>query len=214
MNYIDEELVNRNFDFKFSALAFNNVIIGIEAFQKHIANNREFFNYDKGKSLFSRLLAFSVERSFNNSAFTPTSSYSVNIGKLNDYGYNGLYIRTNDFLVTIAKTYKDLKLPKKADYKEKLSKRNSDIDTQMTIDTLNGRIISDEFKYATMTYGYKNDTLTHLNILVPSSNYKSTIYQKNLLKDVSIYKNIVPEDVKEEQITKLNQELQRSLRIR
>lgn len=213
--YISEDLSNNNFDFNFCMATYYNLTIGMESFQRLISDNKDFFTYNKGSSILGHLRTYAIERCFYNSAFTPTSNYNVNIGQLNDYKYNGLYMRTKDFVLTISKTHRGFILPQKAKYRERMSKNNSHIDRQMSLDTLTGKIVCDESKYAIITYGYHLDTLTHLNILAPSSDYRGIIYAKNLLKDVSYYKkailSIVHEDDIEEQIVSLNKQLKSQL---
>lgn len=211
MNLINDDLIDRNFNFRFKAIVYHNVTVGIEAFQKHIKDNEEFFSYNKGQALYTRLLTYAVENSFNLSAFTPKSSYSVIVGKLNEYGYNGLYVRSSEFILNISKTDKIYKLPQRSGYREKLAKCNSDLDIQMTLDTLSGKVVCDESKYALITYGYKNDMLTHLNILVPYPDYKGSLVKINVLKDISIYQNVVSEEIKEEQLSNLNKSVQEFL---
>lgn len=49
--------------------------------------------------------------------------------------------------------------------------------------------------------------MTHLDIIVPSSDYKSIEYATNLLDNIKVYENYVPEDLVEESVVSLKKSL-------
>ena len=81
---------------------------------------------------------------------------------------------------------------------------------QLSFDIMNDvPTVIESKKYAEITYGYRYGEVTHLNIVLPSSDYKEIEYSTNLLEDVKIYENYVPEDLVEESIVSLKKILSR-----
>mgnify|MGYP000843006345 CR=1 FL=1 len=62
-------------------------------------------------------------------------------------------------------------------------------------------------KYAEITYGYRCGEITHLDIVVPSSDYKSIEHSINLFENFKVYENYVPEELVEESIVSLKKSL-------
>ena len=58
-------------------------------------------------------------------------------------------------------------------------------------------------KYVEITYGYHSGEITHLNIVVPSGDYKGIEYSINLLENIQIYERYVPEQLVEEEVVSL-----------
>jgi len=175
--------------------------------------NRTFFDgFDKGNALQSHLLKFAIEKEVANSAFTPASSHKSLVGKLNEYGYNGLFLRTDDFVVTLSKTHKPMTLPPISQYRKQLSETNGELATQLRLD-FDGYVIDEEFKYAIITYGRDaNFELSHLNILTPEPNYSGTIkdLSVNILRDDNLV--VMPDAITDEQLSTLKDELQTKLK--
>ena len=53
--------------------------------------------------------------------------------------------------------------------------------------------------------------MTHLYIVLPSSDYKGIEHSTNLLEDIKIYENYVPEDLVEESIVSLKKSLSKEI---
>jgi len=177
-----------------------------------IENKTFFEGYDKGNSLQSHLLKFAIEKEVASSAFTPTSSHRSLVGKLNEYGYNGLFLRTDDFIVTLSKTYKPMMLPPSSRYRKQLSETNGQLATQLRLD-FDGFVIDEDFKYAIITYGRDaNFELSHLNILTPEPNYSGIIkdLSVNILRDSNLV--VMPDAITDEQLSTLKDELQTKLK--
>lgn len=68
-------------------------------------------------------------------------------------------------------------------------------------------VVVESKKYTQITYGYKFGDMTHLSIVLPSDNYSGSEYTVNLLADVNVYKNYVPEELVEESIVALKKNL-------
>ena len=68
-------------------------------------------------------------------------------------------------------------------------------------------MVNESKKYAEITYGYRHGEITHLNIVVPSGDYKTIEHSVNLLEDITVYEKYVPEDLVEESIVSLKKSL-------
>ena len=71
--------------------------------------------------------------------------------------------------------------------------------------------VAENKKYAEITYGYRYGELTHLNIVLPSGDYKEIEYSTNLLENIKIYENYIPEDLVEESIVSLKKSLSKEI---
>lgn len=109
----------------------------------------------------------------------------------------------------ITGTYK--LLPASA-YKREYAKANAGLSTQLSFDFLNDtpKVVESK-KYAEITYGYCYGDMTHLYIVLPSSDYKVIEHSTNLLEDIKIYENYVPEDLVEESIVSLKKSLSKEI---
>lgn len=166
-----------------------------------------FKSYNKGKSVRSQLLTFAIEKSLHDFAFKSDAVYTVNVGALNNYGYNGLHLITERFWLTVAKTQRASLLPKPARYKKELARLNENLHLQMKLDCINGDIVLDDYKYAMLTYGHNDFSLSHLNIVVPCPRYEDGIisgFSMDILKADNLV--VMPSDVSEEQIASLKKE--------
>ncbi len=197
-------LFEDNFDFAFNAATYNNMKVAIRAYEQFVKENEDFFSFDKGKSLFGRLRAYAVERQFYQSAFKPRAGYSVIVKPVNNYGYNALCIETEDFIVNIGHTDSAERLLTASAYKKEFAKANAGLGMQLSFDfTDAGAGIVEGKKYAEITYGYHSGEITHLNIVVPSGDYKGIEYSINLLENIQIYERYVPEQLVEEEVVSL-----------
>lgn len=205
-----KELFNDNFDFAFKATTYNNMKIAIQTFEQFKKENEVFFSYDKRETIFGHLRTYAVEKQFNDSAFNPKANYCVSVKQVNNYKYKALCIETNDFIVNIGRTSSPYKLLPVSSYKKEFAKANAGMSMQLSFDIMNDvPTVIESKKYAEITYGYRYGEVTHLNIVLPSSDYKEIEYSTNLLEDVKIYENYVPEDLVEESIVSLKKILSR-----
>lgn len=203
-----ERLFDDNFDFAFKATAYNNMKIALQGYEQFIKANEVFFSLDKRETLFGYLRSYAIERQFNQSAFNPKSNYSASMKQVNDYKYKALCIETSDFVLNIGRTKNNHTLLPASSYKKQFAKANSGLSTQLSFDFTNDTPqIIEEKKYAEIIYGYMNGEITHLNIVLPSSDYKQIEYSIDLLQDVKIYDNYVPEELIEESIVSLKKSL-------
>ena len=206
-------LFERNFTKEFSNTIYKSVKTGFTVYHKFKLENKGFFDgYNKGTALQSHLLKFAIENEVSKSAFTPTSSHRAVVGKLNDYGYNGLFLRTDDFIITLCKTYKPMRLPSYAQHRKQLAAVNNSLATQLRLD-MGGFVVDDSFKYSIITYGSNSSfELSHLNIITPELDYSGIIsdFSTDIMRDDNLV--AMPDIVTEEQVVALKKEFQISLK--
>ncbi len=203
-----KKLFDDNFDFAFKAVTYNNMIIAIQTFEMFKKSNEDFFSYDKRETLFGHLMTYAIEKQFNDSAFNPKANYFVSMKQVNNYKYKALCIETNNFIVNLGRTNGEYKLLPVSKYKKEYAKANAGLSAQLTFDFAKGvPEVVESKKYAEITYGYRHGEITHLNIVLPSSDYKKVEYSVNLLENVKVYENYVPRDLVEESIVSLKKSL-------
>ena len=202
------ELFEENFGFAFKATTYNNMIVAIRTFEQFKKKNEDFFSFEKRETVFGHLRTYAIERQFNDSAFNPRANYSVSMKQVNSYKHKALCIETKDFIVNLGRTNGAFKLLSKSSYKKEFAKSNAGLSMQLSFD-LSGEypVVIESKKYAQITYGYKFGDMTHLSIVLPSDNYSGSEYTVNLLADVNVYKNYVPEELVEESIVALKKNL-------
>ncbi len=203
-----KNLFEKNFDFVFKAATYHNIKIAIQAFEQFIKKNETFFSFNKKETLYGHLRTYVIEKQFNDSAFNPKANYSVSMKQVNNYKYKALCIETKDFIVNLGRTSNENILLPASSYKKDFAKANTNLETQLTFD-FNNEIpqIVPSKKYAEIIYGYKYGNLTHLRIVLPSGNYKNIEHSIDLLEDIKIYDNYVPEELVEESIVSLKKSL-------
>ena len=208
-----QELFDSNFNFSFKLATYNNMKIAIQVLEQFKKENEDFFSFDKKETLFGHLRTYVIEKQFNNFAFNSKANYSVFMKQVNKYKHKVLCIETNDFVVNIGCTNNEYKLLSPSSYKKEYAKKNDGINQimldQLTINCPNSIL---EKQYAQITYGYRYGEITHLHIVFPSSDYKKIEYSINLLQNIKIYENYIPEDLVEESIVSLKKELSKEFK--
>jgi hypothetical protein len=207
-----KKLFDDNFDFEFKATTYNNMKVAIQSFVQFKKNNEDFFSFDKRETLFGYLLTYAIEKQFNDSAFNPKANYAVSMKQVNNYKYKALCIETNDFIVNVGRTNGKFKLLPVSAYKKELAKANNGLSMQLSFDFFSDvQNVVEAKKYAEITYGYRYDEMTHLNIVLPSGDYKTIEYSTNLLENISIYENYIPQDLVEESIVSLKKSISKEI---
>ena len=207
------KLFNDNFDFPFKAATYTNLRVAIQAYEQFLRQNSSFFSFEKREPLYGYLRSYAIEKQFNDSAFNPTANYSVSMKQVNNYKYKALCIETSDFIVNLGRTTNEHRLLPVSSYKKEFAKSNADLDTQLMLTFINDMPqITESKKYAEITYGYHYGEITHLNIILPSYDYRQIEYSTSLLTDIKMYENYVPEDVVEESIVTLKKSLTKEAR--
>ena len=203
-----KELFEVNFDFAFKAATYNNMKVDIQTFEQFKKKNEDFFTFDKRETLFGHLRTYAVEKQFSDSAFNPKSNYSVSMRQVNGYKHKALCIETGDFILNIGRTNSAYQLLPVSSYKKEFAKANAGLSMQLSFgfDNAVPEVVESK-KYAEITYGYRYGELTHLNIVLPSSDYKEIEYSSNLLENIQVYESYVPEDLVEESIVSLKKSL-------
>lgn len=207
-----KKLFDDNFDFAFKATTYNNMKVALQSFEQFKKNNEDFFSFDKRETLFGYLRTYAIEKQFNDSAFNPKANYAVSMKQVNNYKYKALCIETSDFIVNLGRTNGELKLLPASVYKKELAKANNGLNMQLSFDFLGGvQNVIEAKKYAEITYGYRYGEMTHLNIVLPSGDYKTIEYSTNLLENISTYENYVPKDLVEESIVSLKKSISKEI---
>ena len=207
-----KRLFNDNFDFAFKAATYNNMKVAIKTFEQFKKKNEDFFSFDKRETLFGHLRTYAIEKQFNDSAFNPKANYTVSMKQVNNYKHKALCIETNDFIVNLGRTSSEYKLLPASSYKKEYAKANAGLGMQLSFDFVNDvPEVAENKKYAEITYGYRYGELTHLNIVLPSGDYKEIEYSTNLLENIKIYENYIPEDLVEESIVSLKKSLSKEI---
>lgn len=205
---INKELIDNNFNFAFKATTFKNVQIAVRAYEDFLNINEKFFKFEQ-RSLLSRILTYTVEKQFNDSSFTPKSNYSVERKRVNEYKQLATFIETGDFMMNVGKTIRRTQLLCAAKYKRDLARANKDFDTQYELDFRTNDKLECTLpkKYGTITYGYFDKRITHLDLVIPDSTYTQILYQENLLKNYAQYDNYIPKEVEEEDIVRIRESI-------
>lgn len=207
-----KELFENNFDFAFKAATYNNMRVAIQTFEQFKKNNEDFFSFDKRETLFGHLRTYAIEKQFNDSAFNPKANYSVSMKQVNNYKHKALCIETEDFIVNVGRTNSEYKLLPVSSYKKEFAKANAGLSMQLSLDFKNDiPEVAESKKYAEIIYGYRYGEVTHLNIVLPSSDYREIEHSTNLLENIEIYENYVPEDLVEESIVSLKKSLSKEI---
>lgn len=203
-----KKLFEDNFDFAFKAVTYNNMRIALQTFEQFKKKNEDFFSLDKKTTVFGHLQTYAIERQFEYSAFNSKANYFVSMKKVNNYNHKALCIETDDFIVNLGRTNGEYKLLPVSKYKKEYAKANAGLNSQLEFDfAKDAPQIVEGKKYAEITYGYRHGEITHLNIVIPSSDYKKVEYSVSLLENVKVYKNYIPEDLIEESIVTLKKSL-------
>lgn len=207
-----EELFKQNFGFAFKAVTYNNMKVALQTFERFKRENEKFFSFDKRETLFGHLRTYAIEKQFNDSAFNPKSDYIVSMKQVNKYMYKTLCIETNDFIVNIGRTNNPRQLLPASSYRKEFAKANCGTDTQLSFEFMDNVLqVVDSKKYAEITYGYNLGDITHLQIIVPSSDYGKIEYSINILEDAQIYEGYVPEELVEESVVTLKESLNKKV---
>lgn len=207
-----KKLFDDNFDFAFKATTYNNMKVALQSFEQFKKNNEDFFSFDKRETLFGYLLTYAIEKQFNDSAFNPKANYAVSMKQVNNYKYKALCIETSDFIVNVGRSNGELKLLPVSAYKKELAKANNGLSMQLSFDFLSDvQNVVEAKKYAEITYGYRYGEMTHLNIVLPSGDYKTIEYSTSLLENISIYENYIPKDLVEESIVSLKKSISKEI---
>ena len=207
-----KQLFDDNFDFAFKATTYNNIKVAINTFEQFKKMNEEFFSFDKRETLFGHLRTYAIEKQFNDSAFNPKANYTVSMKTVNNYKYKALCIETNDFIVNLGRTNSEYELLPASSYKKEYAKANAGLGMQLSFDFVDDILeVSENKKYAEIIYGYRYGELTHLNIVLPSGDYKGIEYSTNLLENIKVYENYIPKEIVEESIVSLKKALSKEV---
>lgn len=208
---IIDDLLEKEFDFPMKAIIYNNMEVALRAYSKLVSENQNLFKFEKSITAKGYLKTLFVEKQFNEHSFSPKAQYSAYLKEVNKYHHKVLFIETEEFTINIARTRKSYMLPGKSRYRKEYAKNNTILNTQYEFALDESVKVNDNImlpkKYAFLTYGVHNDVLEHLEIIVPSHDYKGLLGYLDLSKEAVLLKNYVPEEVKEESVVSLKNEI-------
>lgn len=211
----DLNLFETNFTFAFKAVAANNIRVATKAFDEFWKSNSQFLS--EAEDLYGRILSYAVNQQFKNSAPITASAYIVSGQEVNVYKAKAVFLNTSDYITSICRTDKPLKLPCRARYKLKLALGNRGDDQQIELfpDQKNKELAPDiPKKYAIIGYRYINGEMKHLNIIVPDWEYKSILHSENLLNQINEFYNYIPEEIVEENVAKLKDNIAQEVKTK
>lgn len=188
------ELFHQDFDTNICTFLSKQVLIAVKSFNMLLAENKNFFSYPLYSSVKGNLLNYSIEHCLFDSAFIGKVNYQVYQENVNSFGRSVLHLKTSHFQMTAAKTYKPNNLPTPAKYKLNYSKHNTGADGQLRFDFVNPSIVEPPY-YALLTYGfdYIMQDCTHINLILPDSEFKNIVDNIDLLHMASRM-SIVPKE--------------------
>lgn len=192
------------------------ILLATKVFNKFILENKMFFSYPEHSSLQGHLFTYSIQKLLYDSAFTPTAFYQAIPIQVNKFGYSVLHIKTDNFQVTTAKTYKWTKLPQPSRYKCEYAKANSGGDGQLSFDFVE-KICKDNPYYALLTYGYNKRTqeCSHIDLIIPDGDFKNILHRKDLLSATHNELYLLPsENDVEETVAVLNPEFEKIIHLK
>lgn len=209
------ELLKQDIDDKLKIFLSNNVQIGVEAFLQFKAENRAFLEFPKSTLVLGHLLSYSVEKQLYNAVFSPETTLTANIKKVNGYGCKIVEIASPNFVFNIGKTRTKNALLNKSKYKIEAAKMNLGlIGEQLSLNWENLDKISFNApkKYAQITYGFNTfkGELEYVNILIPNADYTDNIYLLELLSKEKSGLYLV--DKKEEMLVSLKKDINKKFR--
>ena len=202
-----EKLFDENFTFSFKTMVASNINIATQAFDLFWEKNAIFLS--GANELYGRILGYAVNQQFKNSALSTASEFLVSDKEVNTYKTKAVFLNTRDYITSIGRTEKPLKLPCKAAYKLKLAQGNKQDNAQieMFVDEGNEKIFGPPKKYAFIGYRYINGELKHLNIIVPDEGFNGIIYSSDLTNHMRESYKYLPEEIIEENITSLKEHI-------
>lgn len=208
-----KEVFKSNFTIELKKEILRNFDIALKAWQsfvyeEELKEDESFFQYPLKSDLYGRLRTYAIKQQFYLRSFDKSAPYNLVLTNTNKFGGNALALETSDFIMHLGQTRKSGLLLPKAKYKAEMAKVNKDIELQIEFDFMKdgSTVLREEKKYAIIGYGYnKNSGLTHLDAMIPDSNYNSLILYEDIFKS---YRNdsqlmLVPDEYKEDEIVNL-----------
>ena len=213
--YIDK-LLQQDFNEETKASIFNSINIATKAFARFKAENRDFFNFTpKNKTIDGYLLTYAVEKQLSAAFNTPTGNFITTYKPVNNFRYNALILKTENFICNVGRSKKEYHLLPRSKYRKEYALLNSDaVGTQLILEpTINSGkpelAVKQERHYVQLTYfyNYEQDKLVHVGLIVPNSSYTSSLYYLNLLLDTDTYIHYISPQTEEEEIVALKSSL-------
>lgn len=213
MNSINNTILNDIVSFEFKANMYHIISNTIEATARFLHEHRDFFDSSINNDLKTRIQTFAIEKQIYDSAFFSNAPYRVSKKKLNGFNKEIPLIQTDEFISTLSRTLKADKLPNKSLYKIELSQGNKEYENQLYFDFEQNNSISSPKTYLIVAYGYQHGEITHMNIILPSPDFKNILESINLLNNVQLLQGHQTEEQKEDNIVKIKNEIKNKFNI-
>lgn len=206
------KMADIDFDTAFSSFLCKQVLKATTALNLLLLDNSEFFSYPEFSSVKGNLLNYSIEHCLYEASFTENANCKAYQKDVNKYKRSILHLQTEHFIITTGKTYKWNKLPSPSGYKLQYAKQNAGSDGQLSFDFAKGSVSESPY-YALLTYGYNSLTneCTHIDLLIPDSDFKNFVYRKDILSIRNEMIVIPTSDEVEETVAKLKPEFRKKL---
>lgn len=176
------KLADADFNTGISKFLCKQVLKATDAFNILFLDNKDFFSYPEYSSVKGNLLNYSIEHCLYDATFTEGIDCKAYQKNVNNFKRSILHLETEHFVITTGKTYKWNELPSASKYKLQYAKRNIGGEGQLSFDFSKNGIVETPY-YAILTYGYNSLTqeCSHIDLLVPSDDFKNFIYRKDVL---------------------------------
>lgn len=166
MNEIIQENLNRE-NLRLIYLIFKD---SIEVYKQLVEDEKDIFSGENFKGFKGRLLGYVIQQAFNPKFLPKNFPYQIDIVNMS-FNQKRTELRRGNIVLTISKVVDRNKLPTISNYKKEYSKGNSIFSKQLQFDYRDEYKIKDIPIYGIITYIIKNDMLSELNIVIPSSDY-------------------------------------------
>ena len=206
------KMANLDFTTDFSSFLCKQILKATTAFNLLLLDNPAFFSYPEFSSVKGNLLNYSIEHCLYEASFTEKVNCKAYQKEVNKYKRSILHLQTEHFILTTGKTYKWYNLPSPSSYKLKYAKQNIGSDGQLSFDFVNEAFVEEPY-YAVLTYGYNSLTneCTHIDLLIPASDYKGIVFHKDILSVRNEMVVIPTNNEVEETVAKLKPEFSKKI---
>lgn len=188
----------------------DNIELSLKAHMLFLKDNSDYFNSPKRSSVVGILRNFAIEKQLYYSAFNPDAPYLASFVEVNNFHYNALYLKTENFLINIARTMKPKKLPSASKYRINNAKANKGLSGQMVLPFCEKDELIGERKYLLLTYNINSENeLEHLGLIIPNPDLNAFYNYDNLLELPRSIKNEKTVIEEEKQVVKLKEDIQK-----
>lgn len=178
---------------------------GVIAYQE-VVNNSILFRSEFMSNLKGRLLNYMIFRQFEPDMVSSTFPFKTNVEKVNNFNYKTLNLSRGNIIINVAKANDKNSLPSRSKYRLKKCNLNKFYQKQLFCQVKTKEmVVTNEPYYAFLTYGFRNNEIDFVNLVVPNDRMTGILKKVDLMSEFSLYKSEVPQEEIEKRITSLNQ---------